>query len=124
MNEVLIPVSIGELIDKITILQIKLEQITDQGRLANVMREINCLSEIATGLGLDCCSKERLELREINLSIWRAEEGLRAYEAAENCGTEFVTLARRVVSENDRRAAVKKRINIAMGSTIVEEKSY
>jgi hypothetical protein len=126
MTMILVPVSIGELIDKITILEIKVGKFTDPTKLANVQRELAELNQVWQQAGLDrgLIQAEWDELRAINTGLWGIEDGKRAKEAAASFDAEFIALARSVYFENDKRAAVKKRINLALGSAIVEEKSY
>lgn len=120
-----VPVSIGELVDKISILEIKHARISDAEKLEHIERELNLLRRLAANLGVDRFFKELVaELKTVNESIWDAEEGLRACETAGDFGEGFVGLTRTVYRDNDRRAAIKRRINLACSSDIVEEKSY
>jgi hypothetical protein len=120
----LAPISAGELIDKITILRIKSERIAADKR-GNVRHELDLLESLATrelaGIDLDDLTAE---LTAINAGLWDIEDGKRDCERRGDFGPAFVALARSVYIENDRRAAVKRRINDAAGSDIVEEKSY
>jgi hypothetical protein len=120
-----IPVSAGELIDKITILEVKLERIAEERR-ANVRTELELLRAVQAEALTRSDTLDALtdELRAINAGLWDVEDGKRACERAQDFGPAFVALARRVYRENDRRAAVKRAINDLLGSTIVEEKSY
>lgn len=120
------PIGIGELVDKITILEIKAERITEGGKLRNVNAELKLLRALATAAGLDGTDIEPYarELKAINIELWEVEDALRECEARGDFGAHFVTLARSVYHSNDRRADVKRRINIAFGSAITEEKSY
>lgn len=124
--ELLIPVSPGELLDKLTILDIKLERIGDADKLANVRREHELLSRTWESSGL--VSKEidalRGQLLEVNKALWEIEDDIREQERLKDFGERFVELARSVYFRNDERAAIKKRINQVLGSQIVEEKSY
>lgn len=126
MTEVLVPISPGELLDKLTILEIKSERMTDSGKLANVRFELQRLSEIwqACEFSAIDVSAERMDLKRINESLWQIEDDIREEERAARFGSEFVRLARAVYVTNDRRAAVKRLINEKLGSRIVEEKSY
>lgn len=126
MSLISVPVSFGELIDKITILEIKSERIADVAKLVNVKRELELLlrawreneaSQVDIGT-------EWRELRGVNERLWEIEDKIRLKEKAQAFDAEFVELARSVYIENDERAQVKKRINQALGSTLVEEKSY
>jgi hypothetical protein len=120
------PIAIGELIDKIAILEIKAERISDQQKLRNVAAELTMLRALKTNAGLDTAEMEPYaqELRSINATLWEIEDALRELEAQHDFGPHFVKLARSVYQTNDRRAGVKLRINKAFGSEIVEEKSY
>ncbi|MDP8916006.1 MAG: DUF6165 family protein [Pseudomonadota bacterium] len=122
---ILIPVSPGELVDKITILRVKAERI-DASKLANVRRELEALEAVAREQLPDSPEMATLtaELFEVNAALWDVEEGKRDGERRQDFGPAFVELARRVYRENDRRAAIKRRINDLLGSEIVEEKSY
>jgi Family of unknown function (DUF6165) len=126
MTMILVPVSIGELIDKITILEIKAGKFTDATKLENVQRELAELSQVWQQAGLDraLIQSEWDQLRAINTGLWGIEDRKRLKEASASFDAEFIALARAVYFENDKRAAVKKRINMALGSAIVEEKSY
>ncbi len=123
---ILAPVSIGELIDKITILEIKSERIADPGKLRNVTTELTGLRAITTKAGLDTPDMEPYvrELKSLNTTLWEIEDEIRELEANKDFGARFVALARSVYQTNDKRAAVKHRINQTFGSAIVEEKSY
>jgi Flp pilus assembly protein TadD len=116
----------GELIDKITILQIKAERITDGGKRANVQRELALLlarrSQALWNSAALCDLSVRL--KQINESLWDVEDALRECERAQDFGSRFVELARSVYRQNDERAAVKRQINVLLGATLVEEKSY
>ena len=122
----LIPVSAGELMDKITILQVKAERIGDPAKEANVRKELALLEEVsAEALGdLDGLVPLVIELFAVNAALWDIEEGKRDCERRQDFGPAFVALARSVYIENDRRAAIKRKINDLAGSDIVEEKSY
>lgn len=131
MNEntamsLLIPVSWGELLDKITILQIKSERMTDAAKLANVRHELQLLAGVRDGQGLrpDGLAELVAELRAVNEKLWAIEDAIRECERHQDFGERFVELARSVYFSNDRRAALKYRINRLMGSPVVEEKSY
>ena len=117
------PVSWGELLDKITILQIKAERLTDAGKRANVVTELTLLSEIA-GTALKEVDALVASLKGINESLWDIEDRIRDKEAASAFDAEFIALARSVYVTNDRRAEVKRDINRALNSALVEEKSY
>jgi hypothetical protein len=121
-----VPVSIGELIDKITILEIKAERITDPAKRRNVLAELKTLVEAKTGAGLDSADigPFAAELKSINATLWDIEDAIREAEARQDFGPRFIELARSVYQMNDRRARVKYRINTAFNSALVEEKSY
>jgi hypothetical protein len=122
---VLIPVSVGELFDKITILQIKLQKITDISKLNNIKKEYDFLVEIATKIDADFLSNSHYQkLFEINSELWVVEDSKRNHEANKDFGDSFIFWARKVYMKNDERAAVKRKINELYGSEIVEEKSY
>ena len=123
---VLAPISVGELIDKITILKIKSVLITDTDKLLNVEKELQALEELKDELNLDLDSVEPLQnqLYKVNLELWHIENYKRQSEKDQNFGDGFVNAARQVYMKNDLRAKIKKDINTLVGSTIVEEKSY
>lgn len=124
--KILAPVSFGELVDKITILEIKFERISDPNKLANVRTELTSLSEILGGLDVDAdaLAAVRAELKSVNESLWVIEDDIRARENASDFGPAFVKLARSVYKQNDKRFEIKSRLNALAGSAIVEEKSY
>ncbi len=123
---VLAPISVGELIDKITILKIKSNLITDVNKLKNVETELQALEELKDELNLDLDKVEPLEqqLYKVNLELWHIENYKRACEKDKNFDEGFVNAARQVYLKNDSRASIKKQINELVGSSIVEEKSY
>jgi hypothetical protein len=126
MNEIRVPVSFGELIDKITILEIKSERIEDESKLANVRRELDALNGVWTAspvAGTDIAAL-RADLRAVNERLWAIEDDIRMKEAAQAFDAGFIQLARSVYFENDERARLKREINTALGSSLVEEKSY
>lgn len=127
MNEILVPISPGELLDKITILRIKSARMTDAAKLANVRRELDLLErmwrESHYAKAHDVSADEHA-LQAVNERLWDIEDRIRDKERAKAFDAQFIELARAVYVENDERAVVKKRINVALGSTIVEEKSY
>jgi hypothetical protein len=126
MNELLAPVSPGELVDKLTILQIKSRRISDATKLANVRRELEVLTQCwqRSPWGATDIRSDEAALLAVNERLWDIEDRIRDKERAKAFDAEFIELARSVYIENDDRAAIKKRINTALGSTIVEEKSY
>jgi hypothetical protein len=122
------PISLGELIDKITILEIKAISITDAVKLKNVTHELNILNEKINHL-LDAAGIKKLAplkqaLKDINQELWVIEDDIRDCEYAKDFSDKFIQLARAVYVTNDQRATVKKDINIAFGSELIEEKSY
>ena len=123
---IMAPISAGELVDKITILRNKARRIGDPAKEANVRRELALLEAIADQALPKSPELERLtaELAEVNIALWDIEDGKRDCERRGDFGDRFVQLARSVYVENDRRAAIKRAINEAAGSDIVEEKSY
>ena len=123
---IMAPISAGELVDKITILRNKAERIGDPAKEANVRKELAMLETIADEALPKTPEIERLtaELSEVNVALWDIEDGKRDCERRGDFGDRFVELARSVYVENDRRAAIKRAINEAAGSDIVEEKSY
>ena len=126
MSEILVPVSFGELLDKIAILQIKSERMTDPAKLANVRAELSALEKTwmaHPAAGQDIV-KLRAELKAVNERLWVIEDDIRLKEKAQAFDEEFIELARSVYFQNDIRARVKKDINLALGSAYVEEKSY
>jgi len=119
----MVPVSWGELLDKITILQIKAERLADADKRANVAAELTLLSQIA-GAARQQAAALTAELKAVNESLWEIEDRIRDKEAAQAFDDEFIRLARSVYVTNDRRAAIKRQINRLLGSKLVEEKSY
>lgn len=120
-----VPVSWGELIDKITILEIKSERMGDQAKLGNVRKELELLkSRLGARAAQPEISRLTGSLRDVNGTLWNVEDEIRACENAGDFGSRFVELARSVYITNDRRAALKREINIVLGSDLFEEKSY
>lgn len=116
----------GEFLDKLTILEIKSERIADGGKLANVRRELELLKATwaaAAPAGTDL-SALTAGLKAVNEALWDIEDAIRLKEASQAFDGEFVELARSVYRTNDRRAAIKREINLALGSDLLEEKSY
>lgn len=125
-KRILVEIGAGELIDKITILRIKSERMTDAAKLANVKRELDVLGAARDASLPASAELSALEsdLEAINNTLWRIEDDVRACEAKHDFGPEFIELARAVYTCNDRRAAIKKQINLLTGSSLIEEKSY
>ena len=123
---VTIPVSWGELFDKLTILEIKQSRINDQQKLVNVNRELEALRTIAASSGGPGHELQELivELRRINASLWDIEDDIRRCERDQDFTDRFINLARSVYKTNDIRAEVKRKINRLLDSELVEEKSY
>jgi hypothetical protein len=125
MKDLLVPVSPGELLDKITILRIKVARIQDAGKLANVKLELALLEDTWRASGADKdVSQDEHALHSVNERLWDIEDRLREKEARQTFDRDFIELARSVYVANDERAAIKKRINQQLGSRLVEEKSY
>ena len=126
MEQISVPVSPGELVDKITILEIKAERITDEEKLQNVKTELELLVQVWEAVSLD--TEAILPLKEtlkgINQALWDIEDQIRIKESRQEFDQEFINLARSVYVQNDQRAAAKKQINVLLGSKIKEEKSY
>lgn len=140
MRDILVPISPGELIDKITILRIKAARMTDTAQLANVRAELDLLTatwrEALHGSEPDAIeggpeehaaralAEDEQALQAVNERLWDIEDRIRERESAQRFDEEFIELARAVYLSNDERAAIKKRINLRLGSRLVEEKSY
>ena len=125
MNDILVPISPGELLDKITILRIKVARIQDAAKLANVRLELSLLEKTWTEAGAPAVvAAEEHALQAVNERLWDIEDLIRDKEAHQTFDRDFVELARSVYVCNDERAALKKRINLQLGSRLVEEKSY
>ena len=126
MKEILVPVSPGELLDKITILRIKVARMQNAAKLANVKLELSLLEQTWKDSGAaahDVALDERA-LENVNGRLWDIEDRIRDKEAHQTFDREFIELARAVYICNDERAAIKKRINLQLGSRLIEEKSY
>jgi hypothetical protein len=130
MSELLVPVSPGELLDKITILRIKVARIRDPAKLANVRHELDALEQTwrASPFAKAGPDKDVLQetkaLEAVNTRLWAIEDEVRDKERARSFDARFIELARSVYVENDERARLKRQINDKLGSSIVEEKSY
>jgi len=126
----LIPVSWGELFDKVTILEIKSSRITDSAKLKNIRNELKLLADIARQVKhqneIDIITLEEVSsrLRKANETLWDIENEIRDCEREKNFGSRFIELARAVYKTNDKRAALKFQINKLLGSELIEEKSY
>ena len=126
MNEIQVPISPGELLDKITILQIKSERIDDAAKLANVNRELEMLTRVwqQSVEADDEIEALTARLKSINEKLWEIEDDIRDEERNKRFGERFIELARAVYVTNDERADAKKQVNLHLNSSIVEEKSY
>jgi hypothetical protein len=125
-HDIKVPVSAGELLDKVTILRIKSQRISDPAKLENVRVELAALEELwqSSPYGAADVAADIEALQRVNERLWVIEDDIREQERRKDFGAEFVRLARAVYFENDERAAIKRRINLKLGSRIVEEKSY
>ena len=121
-----VPVSFGEVLDKITILEIKSERMEDEAKVKNVRLELDELTATWNEAVKDqaAIAQLRTQLKAVNEELWVIEDDIRDEEADQNFGERFIELARAVYVTNDKRAALKKDINLALGSRFVEEKSY
>ena len=119
-----IPVSVGELFDKITILEIKVERIAAEHKLANICQELALLQHIASAIDQTKIQHLISQLKHTNLMLWNIEEKKRKKELEKCFDQEFIELARSVYMYNDKRAEIKKQINLITNSDIIEEKSY
>lgn len=119
-------ISVGEFLDKITILEIKSERIKDSAKLANIRKELDTLRQTwaDSPFSKQALDAEVAELKEINEKLWEIEDYIRDKESEGAFDDQFIQLARSVYFTNDERAAVKRRINVKVGSNLIEEKSY
>lgn len=126
MDPIQVPVSPGELLDKITILEIKSQRMTDPAQLDNVRHELNLLREVwhAAVVVDDTVRSLHVELREVNEALWDIEDAIRDKERAGRFDDRFIELARSVYRTNDQRSRIKRNLNRHLGSRIAEEKSY
>ena len=126
MARVEVPISVGELVDKVTILEIKSEKIEDAAKRTNIRRELDALTGVLKPLvaATPGIAPLKAELRTINETLWQIEDDIRDCERKRDFGAAFVELARAVYQTNDRRAATKRKIDDLTGSELVEEKSY
>jgi len=126
MSMIKVPVSLGELLDKITILEIKSERIEDPDKLVNIRRELELLGAIweQSATAQEAVQQAREALKATNEKLWVIEDQIRMQEAAGCFGQQFIQLARDVYRTNDMRARLKKEVNLVLGSELVEEKSY
>jgi hypothetical protein len=126
MSLITTPISHGELLDKITILEIKAAHIADAAKLANVRTELDLLNRIwvADAAAQVDLGDARARLKSVNQKLWDIEDDIRLKEKAQAFDAEFIALARAVYFTNDERAAIKREINVKLGSALIEEKSY
>ena len=120
--KITIPISLGELYDKISILEIKQENISDLEKISNINKELLELKILSDQYPID--SNDYLQLVEVNKRIWDIEDGIREEERNKDWGEDFIKFARAIYFTNDKRAEIKKQINTSYGSEIIEEKSY
>ena len=123
---ILVEIAPGELIDKITILEIKSERIADAGKLKNVRVELDVLAAARDAAMAASAELAKLtaQLKQVNEALWEIEDAIRDCERGQDFGPKFIELARSVYHSNDRRAALKRQINELLGSKLIEEKSY
>jgi len=119
-----IDVSIGEVVDKVTILSIKMDKFKNPDKRANVQKEYEILAAEIEKAGIALNSEEFKALKEVNLKLWHIEDAIRVKESKQEFDAEFIKLARSVYFINDERAAIKKQINLKFGSHLIEEKEY
>ena len=124
-QDILVPISVGELMDKITILEIKSERIKNPSQLENIVHELEALRAVRLrDIERALLDKLSAELKRVNAKLWDVEDAIRDCEARADFGEHFIELARTIYRLNDERSRLKKAINLASGSRIVEEKSY
>ena len=124
--KVSVPISLGELLDKISILEIKNKKILDKSKILNIKKELNGLKKVLDELNINLSETNSLynKLYKINLTLWEIEDSIRVLEKNEDFGEKFIELARAVYKTNDQRFEVKNDINKLFNSEYVEEKSY
>ena len=124
--KVSVPISLGELLDKISILEIKNKKILDRSKILNIKKELNGLKKVLDELNINSSESNSLynKLYKINLTLWEIEDSIRVLEKNEDFGEKFIELARSVYKTNDQRFEVKNDINKLFNSEYVEEKSY
>jgi hypothetical protein len=120
----LVEVSIGEVVDKVTILEIKNEKVQDEAKLKNIRKEYELLTKDINAIGITKDDAQYVALKDINLKLWHIEDDIRIKESKQEFDDEFIRLARAVYFINDDRADVKKQINLKHGSELIEEKEY
>jgi len=119
-----VEISIGEAVDKVTILEIKLEKVTDSGKLKNIKKEYQLLKDAINEVGILSTSDEYNELRNVNSKLWHIEDEIRIKEFNKEFDEKFIELARSVYWKNDTRSDIKRKINLKFGSELIEEKNY
>jgi hypothetical protein len=119
-----IEISSGELFDRLTIIEIKLERIAAPEKQARLKDEYDALCQLRATIATQEIAPFAIELKEVNVALWRIEDALRDHERRQDFGPAFVELARSVYVNNDRRSALKRQIDLLLGSTLMEEKSY
>jgi hypothetical protein len=119
-----VPISWGDLFDKITILELKEERLSSERALGNVRKELELLRQFADAAVHEDLADLIADLKAINAHLWQLEDDIREMEREKDFAEEFITLARSIYRDNDRRAALKRRINVLLGSELSEEKSY
>jgi transcriptional regulator of nitric oxide reductase len=126
MDNILVPVSPAEVLDKITILEIKSERMTDPAKLDNVRVELELLRQTWSKSVPDDPAVQRLHtrLKEVNEALWQIEDDIRDKERLRQFDEHFIELARSVYMTNDHRSQIKKELNLLLGSRLLEEKSY
>jgi hypothetical protein len=127
MAQIMVPISIGELIDKVTVLELKVQHIQDASKRTNVLAEHAALNAIMAPILADAPEDMGAlvdRLREVNATLWQVEDEIRNCERTADFGPRFVALARSVYVTNDQRAALKRALSVGLGSTLIEEKSY
>ena len=124
MSEISVPISAGELLDKITILRIKQRRIADPAKLANVRKELRALEKVWRTAVRQPVQDAEAQLTQVNEALWNIEDHIRDEERRKEFGARFIELARQVYFTNDRRAEIKRDINLRLGSLLIEEKSY
>ena len=119
-----IDVATGELVDRVTILSIKNKKIKNKKKLENVRKQYECLKTLMEATGITIDAGEFIELEEINLKLWDAEDAIRLKEKKKEFDEDFIQLARSIYFQNDNRMTLKRNINLKYGSELTEEKEY
>lgn len=119
-----IDVATGELVDRVTILSIKMKKIKNKKKLENVRKQYECLKPLMEAIGITIDAGEFIELEEINLKLWDAEDAIRLKEKKKEFDEDFIQLARSIYLQNDNRDTLKRNINLKYGSELTEEKEY